>query len=86
MSELWHHELRQRIEKREYTVAILGMGYVGLPLAIAFVRAGFRTLGLDVDARKAALIRKGESYLRHIDVSPLTSAMRFSPSWDLRSS
>ncbi len=75
MAEGAHLNLLRRIEKREFTVAIVGLGYVGLPLALAFVRAGFRTLGVDIDARKAELLRTGQSYLRHIDVAPLAAAL-----------
>ncbi len=70
-----HLALIERIHKRDYAVAIIGMGYVGLPLALAFVRAGFRTLGIDVDEQKAEKLRQGVSYLRHIDVAPLHQAM-----------
>src|SRR5207302_2276157 len=43
-----------------------GLGYVGLPLIQAFVRAGFRTLGFDVDERKVRRLKQGESYIGHI--------------------
>jgi UDP-N-acetyl-D-glucosamine dehydrogenase len=47
-------------------IAIVGLGYVGLPLAVQFARSGARVIGLDVDPAKAAAINAGQSYIRHI--------------------
>jgi UDP-N-acetyl-D-glucosamine dehydrogenase len=47
-------------------VAIVGLGYVGLPLALQFARSGHRVLGIDVDSQKVDTIRSGRSYLHHI--------------------
>lgn len=58
--------LRQRIETRQVTVGIIGLGYVGLPLARAFSRGGYKVLGFDVDTRKIDKLAKGESYIGHI--------------------
>ena len=44
--------LLERIERRDACVAVVGLGYVGLPLAALFVQSGFRVIGVDVDARK----------------------------------
>jgi UDP-N-acetyl-D-glucosamine dehydrogenase len=66
--------LLERIARRDYTVAIVGLGYVGLPLAIAFARQGFSVLGVDVDASKIAQLVEGRSYLSHIDIAPLIEA------------
>jgi UDP-N-acetyl-D-glucosamine dehydrogenase len=54
------------IEQRSATVAVVGLGYVGLPLALAFVEAGFATLGVDIDRRKIDALRSGESYVQHL--------------------
>ena len=48
------------------SIAIVGLGYVGLPLALQFARAGCRVLGLDIDPAKIDAIREGRSYIRHI--------------------
>jgi UDP-N-acetyl-D-glucosamine dehydrogenase len=48
------------------SIAIVGLGYVGLPLALQFARAGCRVLGLDIDPAKIDAIRSGRSYIRHI--------------------
>ncbi|MGE9290689.1 MAG: nucleotide sugar dehydrogenase [Puniceicoccales bacterium] len=48
-------------------IAIIGLGYVGLPLAIRFADSGVEVLGLDVDSGKVEQLNRGESYIRHID-------------------
>jgi UDP-N-acetyl-D-glucosamine dehydrogenase len=55
--------LRQLIADRGATVAVMGLGYVGLPLAAAIARVGFRTIGFDVDATKIAEINAATSYI-----------------------
>src|SRR4051812_7226529 len=47
-------------------VVIVGLGYVGLPLALQFCRSGVRVTGLDIDPEKIRRLLKGESYIRHI--------------------
>jgi UDP-N-acetyl-D-glucosamine dehydrogenase len=56
-------ELIDSIRRREARCGIIGLGYVGLPLALEFARAGFRTTGIDVDRRKVDAIRAGRSYI-----------------------
>ena len=48
-------------------VAIIGLGYVGLPLSLQFARCGVRVQGLDIDPAKVDAINAGRSYLQHID-------------------
>lgn len=67
-------ELLRKIESREATVGILGLGYVGLPLALAFSKAGFPVLGFDVDDRKVDQLNRGESYIAHIDAAAVSEA------------
>ena len=55
--------LQDKIANRTAYVAVIGLGYVGLPLATAFARAGFRTLGVDVNQRKVDSIVAGRSYI-----------------------
>jgi UDP-N-acetyl-D-glucosamine dehydrogenase len=62
-------ELRVRIEERRAAVGVAGLGYVGLPLAVEFARAGFRVHGIDVDADRVARVNRGES-----DVGDVPSA------------
>ena len=51
------------------TIAIVGLGYVGLPLSLQFARSGVRVLGLDIDAAKVEAITQGRSYIKHIDAA-----------------
>ena len=55
--------LIRRFRSRDACVAVIGLGYVGLPLVCRFVEAGFRTIGLDIDQEKVAILARGESYL-----------------------
>lgn len=58
--------LLERIESRKAFVGIIGLGYVGLPLALRFAETGFRVLGFDVDADKIRQLAEGRSYIEHI--------------------
>jgi UDP-N-acetyl-D-glucosamine dehydrogenase len=58
--------LRRAIEDRTARVGIIGLGYVGLPLARAFAEAGFRVLGFDTDPAKVAALAEGRTYIGHI--------------------
>jgi UDP-N-acetyl-D-glucosamine dehydrogenase len=59
-------QLLARINDHNAVVAIVGLGYVGLPLAVAFAEHGFPVIGIDVDARKVASLNRGESYVQDI--------------------
>ncbi len=61
-------QLEHKIRTRTATVAVVGLGYVGLPLLRAFFQAGFPVLGYDVDRQKIDLLQRGESYLKHLGV------------------
>ena len=56
-------ELLQRIRNTEARIGIIGLGYVGLPLAVEFARAGFDVTGFDVDDAKNQQISAGNSYI-----------------------
>ena len=56
----------RRVDAREIRVGIIGMGYVGLPLAFAFVDKGFPVTGFDIDQSKVDMLLRGESYIKHI--------------------
>src|SRR5438876_12423748 len=77
--------LRARIEARTARVAVVGMGYVGLPLAETFAWAGYPVLGFDIDADKIAKLNRGESYIGHIcsdRVAELVGGGRFEATGD----
>jgi UDP-N-acetyl-D-glucosamine dehydrogenase len=59
--------LLKKIEERRAVVGVVGLGYVGLPLGLVFVEAGFRVLGFDIDPRKTEALNRGETYIKHID-------------------
>jgi UDP-N-acetyl-D-glucosamine dehydrogenase len=66
-------------------IAIVGLGYVGLPLSLQFARSCVTVVGLDVDAEKVALLNDGQSYIKHIDASLLAEVVKsgkFSASTD----
>jgi UDP-N-acetyl-D-glucosamine dehydrogenase len=78
--------LRQRIEDKSAVIGIIGLGYVGLPLMKAFVSAGFRTMGFDVDQVKIDMLNAGKSYIKHIDadqIAQVIEAKQFEPTSDL---
>ena len=57
-------------------VAVVGLGYVGLPLSLQFSRAGVTVLGLDVDKEKVNALNAGRSYIKHIEASAIAEAVR----------
>ena len=66
-------------------IAIIGLGYVGLPLCLQFARSGVRVLGLDIDRRKVTALNAGRSYIRHIpaaDIQQFVQAGQFSATTD----
>jgi UDP-N-acetyl-D-glucosamine dehydrogenase len=67
-------QLAGRIRDRKAVIAIIGMGYVGLPLMLRFSETGFRVIGLDIDAAKVEKLNRGESYIRHIDGKAVAAA------------
>ncbi|OQA46349.1 MAG: UDP-N-acetyl-D-glucosamine 6-dehydrogenase [Chloroflexi bacterium ADurb.Bin325] len=58
--------LLEKIRDHRATVAVIGLGYVGLPLVVAFAERGFPVIGIDVDAQKVAALNRGESYVQDI--------------------
>lgn len=70
-----HQDLVQKLRDRKVTVGVIGLGYVGLPLARAFAQAGHRVLGFDVDPAKVEKIERGESYIDAVP-SPLLAQLR----------
>ncbi len=78
--------LQSRVESKQATVGVIGLGYVGLPLLHAFHRAGFPVIGFDVDPAKIASLSRGENYLKHLGatmVAEMKAAGRFDATSDL---
>jgi UDP-N-acetyl-D-glucosamine dehydrogenase len=66
--------LLEKIERREATLSVIGLGYVGLPLAVEFAKEGYRVVGIDLDKEKVRLLNSGVSYIPDIpteEVKPL---------------
>ena len=62
-------KIKSKINQREFSVGVIGLGYVGLPLCIRFFDEGFKTVGLDIDPKKIQKIQSGTSYIKQIDHS-----------------
>src|SRR5438034_2288612 len=63
----------ERIRNKQARIGVIGLGYVGLPLAVEFARAGFDVTGFDVDAAKTAQINAGKSYIPDVAESDLAA-------------
>jgi UDP-N-acetyl-D-glucosamine dehydrogenase len=70
------HELEEKIGTRTARVGVIGLGYVGLPLVLAVVEAGFPALGFDIDPEKVAALNAGRSYLRSVGEQKIASMCR----------
>src|SRR5215831_9636860 len=76
-----------RIERRKAKLGVIGLGYVGLPLAVEFGLAGFEVHGFDIDARRVSELAKGKSYIQDVpsaDVRSLVKTKRLVPTTDFR--
>jgi UDP-N-acetyl-D-glucosamine dehydrogenase len=67
-------DLRQRIEAREARIGVIGLGYVGLPLAVEFAKAGFPVVGFDLDGRKIESLKAGRSYIEDVPSEEVAAA------------
>src|SRR5437867_2611936 len=68
--------LLEKIERRTARVGVIGMGYVGLPLAVEFARAGFRVVGYDVSDRVVKLINDGRSHIPDVPASAVAALVK----------
>lgn len=59
-------EILSKISRRQTIVSVIGLGYVGLPLALEIIRAGFRVIGIDKDVSKIELLKQGRSYIHDV--------------------
>lgn len=67
------NNIKSLLEEKKAVIAIIGLGYVGLPLALTFADAGFKVYGIDIDIEKVDSLRSGVSYLAHIDSKKIKS-------------
>ncbi|HDO31450.1 MAG TPA: nucleotide sugar dehydrogenase, partial [Desulfobacteraceae bacterium] len=63
--------LKLKIEEKTFTLGVIGLGYVGLPLSLTFLRQGVKVIGFDLDPAKITLLAKGKSYIKHIPADEL---------------
>jgi len=72
-------DLIRKFGDRTATVGVIGLGYVGLPLAATIAEAGFAAIGFDTDAAKIDALHAGRSYIRHVDAERLKRIVRADP-------
>ena len=78
-------ELKDRIESREARIGVIGLGYVGLPLALEFAKAGFRVTGVELNSEKVRTLCEGRSYIEDVpeaEVREATQSGRFAATTD----
>ena len=81
------NELKELIAQKKAKVGVVGLGYVGIPLIQAFVKAGFGTIGFDLDQSKVDRLAAGQSYIGHIPSSWIAECIeskRFVPTADMK--
>jgi UDP-N-acetyl-D-glucosamine dehydrogenase len=64
-------DLERKIKNKKARIAIIGMGYVGLPLVKLFLSKGFEVLGFDIDEKKVKMLNQGKSYIKHVTTEEL---------------
>ncbi len=69
-------ELLKKIESKQARLGVIGLGYVGLPLAVEFARAGFQVVGYDVDAKRVGELMKGVSYIPDVATEHLAEVVK----------
>ncbi len=85
MSHDWATSLKERLDRREACIGIVGLGYVGLPVALKAVEVGFKVVGIDVDPKRLEMLQQSESYLVDVDGDAIVKALesgRFSITHD----
>lgn len=78
--------LEQTIHNKTAKIGVIGLGYVGLPLISAFIKAGYRTLGFDIDQNKVSQLLAGRSYIKHIAAQTIAEWIekkQFEPTSDM---
>ena len=68
--------LEQKIKEGQITIGVIGLGYVGLPLAVEYAAKGYATIGVDVDSKKVAAINKGKNYIDDVDSALLAQTVK----------
>ncbi|MBI2981791.1 MAG: nucleotide sugar dehydrogenase [Deltaproteobacteria bacterium] len=71
-----NHHLSEKIDNRSARAGVIGLGYVGLPLAVQIATAGYETIGFDVSQAKVEAINAGQSYIHDVSARDLTKSVR----------
>jgi UDP-N-acetyl-D-glucosamine dehydrogenase len=66
----------KKVDNKEAIIAIVGLGYVGLPLLLRFTEVGYRVIGIDIDQTKNEQLNKGKSYINHISDEKVANSKR----------
>src|SRR3954467_10289393 len=69
-------KLLKRINDRTAVIGVIGLGYVGLPLAVEFGKAGFKVIGYDVSERVVNLLNAGDSHIQDVPASEVAALVR----------
>ena len=75
-TDKWGQELEQRLRSRSARPAVVGLGYVGLPLLAEMTRAGFRGIGIDLSIEKITMLKEGHSYVADVPDEAICPAIR----------
>ncbi len=81
---VYKSNLLEKIKNNTAVIGIIGMGYVGLPLALTFAEKGFHVTGFDIDESKVAKLNAGESYIKHIPSDRIKHPLRLNEASPLR--
>jgi UDP-N-acetyl-D-glucosamine dehydrogenase len=68
-------DLKSKISSKQAKIGVIGLGYVGLPLVVAFAQKGFSVLGFDIDKHKVDQLKQSQSYIRHISSESLKNEL-----------
>src|SRR5436309_628015 len=71
-----NQQILERIRGKQARIGVIGLGYVGLPLAVEFARQGFDVTGFDVDQSKTSQINAGTSYIPDVSNAHLSAAVK----------
>jgi UDP-N-acetyl-D-glucosamine dehydrogenase len=73
---MYKRELLKSIEEKQIHIAVIGLGYVGLPLAVEKAKAGFKTIGFDIQQRRVDMVNRGENYIGDVVQEDLASLVK----------
>src|SRR4051812_39537165 len=68
--------LESKIKNKKANVAVIGLGYVGLPLALAFAKKGFKVFGIDTSTERISRINSGKSYITDVEDREIAGPVR----------